>query len=190
MGPRAELDIPRYIDEYNYNMGGVDIADQHRSAFKTQRKAMRNWLPHWYWMLDYAIINAFKMAVYAPGSHYTKRQHRAFRSRLFEELFEFYSTGEMTRQRSMLRSQRLDPYVPHVYVTLSATSHPCAWCSHEKALNTSRSRTPSPTKRSFGVEIDPNAPMKRSRRVKGGCSTCSAFLCGVKQYDYWWRWHS
>ncbi len=45
-GPRAELAIPRYIDEYNFNMGGVDIADQHRAAYKTQRKVIRNWLPH------------------------------------------------------------------------------------------------------------------------------------------------
>ncbi len=61
LGPRAELKIPRYINEYNYNMGGVDIADQHRAAYKTQRKAMRNWLPHWYWMLDHATFNSFKV---------------------------------------------------------------------------------------------------------------------------------
>ena len=29
-GSRVELEIPRYIDEYNFNMGGVDIADQYQ----------------------------------------------------------------------------------------------------------------------------------------------------------------
>ena len=65
--------IPRYIDEYNYNMGGVDIADQHRNAFKTQRKALRNWVPQWYWMIDSATVNAFKVGVFAPGKHWTNR---------------------------------------------------------------------------------------------------------------------
>lgn len=76
---RAELEVPRYINDYNYNMGGVDIADQHRQAFKTQRKAMKNWYPSWYWMLDHACINAFKIGVHAPGKHWTKRQHKDFR---------------------------------------------------------------------------------------------------------------
>ncbi len=49
MGARVELAIPRYIDDYNYNMGGVDIADQHRAAYSSQRKALRNWIPTWYW---------------------------------------------------------------------------------------------------------------------------------------------
>ncbi len=45
MGARVELAIPRYIDDYNYNMGGVDIANQHRAAYSSQRKALRNWIP-------------------------------------------------------------------------------------------------------------------------------------------------
>ena len=48
-------------------MGGIDIADQYRAAYKIQRKAMRNWLPYWYWMIDHTTINAFKMAVYSPA---------------------------------------------------------------------------------------------------------------------------
>ena len=157
-------------------MGGVDIADQHRAAFKTQRKAMRNWLPHWYWMIDHACINAFKVAVHAPGSDWTKRQHREFRTQLFQEMFRFYWGGEVAGQTSMLGSQRHDLSVLHTYGMLSATGHPCAWCCHEKAIETSRSRTPSPTKRSFSNEIYPNITIGRTKRVRGRYATYKVYL--------------
>ncbi len=192
IGVRAELEIPRYIDEYNYNMGGVDIADQHRAAFKTQRKALRNWLPYWYWMIDHAIINAFKIGVHAPGKYWTNRQHRDFRTRLYQVLFQFQLSGEVARKTSMLGNERLNRYTQHTYVIFTSLPHPCAWCSHMKSLETSRSRTPSPKKRCFGDEINTNIPtasMARSRRVRGGCMECRVYLCALKQWDCWWRWH-
>ena len=64
---RAELEIPRYIDDYNYYMGGVDIIDQHRAVYMTQRKALRTWWLLFYWMVDYMCINAFKIAVKKEG---------------------------------------------------------------------------------------------------------------------------
>ena len=38
---RAELEIPRYIDNYNHYIEEVDIADQYRVVYITQRKALR-----------------------------------------------------------------------------------------------------------------------------------------------------
>ena len=39
---RKVLPIPEFIDDYNYNMGGVDIADQLRSYYSTQQPSRRN----------------------------------------------------------------------------------------------------------------------------------------------------
>ena len=97
-------------------MGGVDIADQHRAAYKTQRKAMRNWLPHWYWMIDHTTINAFKMAVYSPAKTWTQREHRGFRVRLYQELFAFKEAAEEKKQLHKLGIERLDPHVQHVWI--------------------------------------------------------------------------
>lgn len=192
LGARAELEIPRYIDEYNFNMGGVDIADQHRSAYKTQRKALRNWYPHWYWMLDHAIINAFKIAVYTPGNYWTKRGHKDFRELLWQELFQFQRRGDIARETSTLGSQRLDPSIYHTSIKLSENQVVCAWCSHQLTLERSRSR--SPKKRSFGNEISANLPYVRpeggrAHRTMYGCHGCQVHLCGVKQRDCWYRWH-
>lgn len=49
-------------------MGSVDIADQLRSYFSTQRVTQRNWQPFFYWLLDTAIINSYRLAR-TNGSH-------------------------------------------------------------------------------------------------------------------------
>ena len=58
---RAILPIPQIIDNYNHNMNGlgVDRADQLRASYSTQLKALRNWLPLFFWILDTSIVNAF-----------------------------------------------------------------------------------------------------------------------------------
>src|SRR2546430_2151902 len=43
-------------------MNGVDVADQLRSYYNTQQTARRNWMPLFYWLLDTAIINAYRIA--------------------------------------------------------------------------------------------------------------------------------
>ena len=186
LGSRAELEIPHYINDYNFNMGGVDIADQHRSAFKTQRKAIRNWYPNWYWMLDHAYINAFKVGAHTPGKHWTKRQHKDFRELLYQELFTFTWQAEVDKQTDILGTRRLDPTITHIYTKLTTTQHPYAWYSYQKTLSTSRSRTPSPKKRCFGDEINKDIPMnKRAYRTTLGCYSCRVHLYDPKQKSCW-----
>jgi hypothetical protein len=40
--PIKELPIPCFIDDYNQNMGGVDLANQFREAYETHRTTYRN----------------------------------------------------------------------------------------------------------------------------------------------------
>ena len=42
---QKELEIPLYIDDYNHNMNGVDLANQLRQAYEIQRIGYRTWLP-------------------------------------------------------------------------------------------------------------------------------------------------
>ena len=119
MGARVELVIPRYIDDYNYNIGGVDIADQHRAAYSSQRKALRNWIPTWYWMVDSVVVNAFKIGVFIPGKYWNRRQYRAFRERLWQELLEFSEEAAVKKQQDMLPTQRLERPEKHTYVKMA-----------------------------------------------------------------------
>ena len=48
---RKVLPIPEFINDYNYHMGSVNIADQLRSYYTTQQRSRRNWFPLFYWLL-------------------------------------------------------------------------------------------------------------------------------------------
>ena len=54
-----DLWIPQFIDAYNYFMNGLDVADQLRSYYNTQKTHRKNWKPLWYLLLDVAVINSF-----------------------------------------------------------------------------------------------------------------------------------
>lgn len=58
-----ELIIPRFIDDYNHHMGGVDLANQFREVYEVRRTTQRNWWPLFYWLLDMACINAYRLAI-------------------------------------------------------------------------------------------------------------------------------
>ena len=50
--------ISTYINNYNYFIGGVDIANQLRAYYSTEGIALRSWYPLFFWILDIAILNA------------------------------------------------------------------------------------------------------------------------------------
>jgi hypothetical protein len=56
-----DLQIPCFIDDYNHYMGGVDLANQFKEAYETHRPTLRNWWPLFYWLIDVAYINAYKL---------------------------------------------------------------------------------------------------------------------------------
>jgi hypothetical protein len=53
------LNIPKCIDDYNQNMGGVDTADQLKSYYDTQLITRRNWFPIFFWSLDTILSNTY-----------------------------------------------------------------------------------------------------------------------------------
>ena len=89
-----ELLIPRFIDDYNYFMGGVDIADQLKSYYNTQRKHHKNWKPLWHFLLDIIITNCFKFHRHCPLSRRlplpsTRYTYKEFRIKLAMQLFDY-----------------------------------------------------------------------------------------------------
>ena len=91
--PTKELLIPRFIDDYNHFMGGVDTADQLKSYYNTQRKHHKNWKPLWHFLLDTTITNCFKLHRHCPPSRrlplpLTRYTHKEFRTKLAVQLFD------------------------------------------------------------------------------------------------------
>jgi hypothetical protein len=59
--PTKELRIPRFINDYNQYIGGVDLANQFRELYMTHKTTQRNWWPLFYWLIDVVYINAYRL---------------------------------------------------------------------------------------------------------------------------------
>jgi len=114
---RKTLPIPQFIDDYNYHMGGVDIADQLRSYYPTQHRSCRNWYPLFFWLLDTSLVNCYRIQRTMDPYRITRSQHYFFRSQVAESFIQTGLQEQTTlsplRSRkfhfiSTLRFERLD----------------------------------------------------------------------------------
>ena len=136
--PTKQLIIPRFIDDYNHYMGGVDQADQLRSYYNTQRTHRKNWKPLWHFLLDTTITNCFKIHSYRPpGAIFSSGhalKHKEFRSRLVKGLFERSERLTKPMGRSAQVQKPLTHYVmpdiasQHQHVALSKRLRACQAC--------------------------------------------------------------
>lgn len=56
---RVDIDIPRAIDDYNHNMGGVDLFDQLRTYHEQKFRCHRTWMPIFLFALNSLVTNAY-----------------------------------------------------------------------------------------------------------------------------------
>jgi hypothetical protein len=77
---KLSLPVPEVIDDYNYNMNGVDRADQLRSEFAVNQITVRSWLPYFFWLLDSAIINSYLLWRWELEANFIGRRSEALRS--------------------------------------------------------------------------------------------------------------
>jgi len=73
-----QMMIALCIDDYNHNMGGVDIADQLHSYYDTQLTSIRTWWPMLFWAFDTMVTNAYFIYQDMPQSSKTIT-HKEFR---------------------------------------------------------------------------------------------------------------
>ena len=56
---RKQLMIPDFINNYNHYINEVNLADQIRAAYSTQRRTRLTWVPLCHYLLDTTTVNAF-----------------------------------------------------------------------------------------------------------------------------------
>lgn len=166
---RKFLWIPRVIDDYNSNMGGVDIADQLRSYYSTQQPCRRNWMPLFYWLLDTALINSYRIMV-TSGS---KLAHREFRHKLLWELVDM-ATEPQKKLRGKAKKSKQPVKLPRVTKNFTLSNerfkkvpHLVEWRDEERAC------TWCAWKKQKGL----NAGVNRPNRCRTWCSCCNLSLC-------------
>src|SRR5438034_114691 len=158
--PVKDLPIPIAINAYNYYMGAVDIANQHRAAFTTlQHRNLCYWKPLFYWLLDIALTNSYLLAKanHRPiiGKSRLRRHHRRFLEALAKALMTYHEAPEHNQIQRCTRAY-------------------CAYC---------RKNQKQGRKRAFGADItnirDGSWGRFRGTKTRYGCKQCNIALCKI-----------
>jgi hypothetical protein len=156
--------MPVFIDDYNYNMNGVDLANQFGQAYDTQRIAYRIWFPLMHWAFDQAATNAYKLAT--EGGTWT-HGHLEFRRALYTKLLAYSKLVKPQVSR--------DPE-PHNRVS-RPTRQSCAWCCKIAAVRR-KLQTMFEGQDAAGMQVlSEMSDIKRPNTSWGGCDYCEVPLC-------------
>lgn len=81
-GSTANVSCPLFVQLYNKYMGGVDMSDQLRKAYR--RRSRKWWLPLFYFMVDISVVNSYILHCDTP--HASKLTIKEFIQELATEL--------------------------------------------------------------------------------------------------------
>ena len=188
-----ELLIPLFIDQYNHFMNGVDIADQLRAYYTTQRTHVKTWKPLWHFLLDTTITNCWKLYSATPDRPHTEAYHhdthKDFRNHLANGLFDQSErVGQPHGSKKTFDDLLVHlPREMHGRITkLANTSSNCSLCVKKR-----RYVTKQVTKRKTLGELSVNTtkkpadstPVRPGQYPKGryGCALCGMYLCDNDQ---------
>jgi hypothetical protein len=187
------LPIPVFIDQYNHYMNGVDIADQIRASYTSQRRHYQTWKPLWHFLIDTMACNCYKLSTYGEPGHIQRSSHRRFLADLTDGLLQRSSSSTNTRPypptRTILREHvKAVDIQEHRHIRLPGKGGYCKACQEA-----GREVTPRKKRRVFtelsaqSIRIVPDTIFKgrrvRTPRTLYGCDVCKVFLC--KNGDCW-----
>ena len=194
---RKDLEIPTFIDDYHHFMGGVDIADQLRAYYSTQRISLRSWNPLFFWMLDTAILNAYLVGRQLHGNHYM--QHKEFRENLWNTLFSYSAHVFSERKLAKFYTPTTTQYTFTPESSIKIQSHQenkeietleHKWKALEKQTRCYNCRAifSATKKRKFGDEIPINGVQRKlAGKTQWACNICDVALC--TSGDCWADYH-
>jgi hypothetical protein len=97
--PIKNLRIPTVYNDYNHNMGGVDIADQLREGMSGLRRIRRGgWRALWHFILNLTLVNSFLLSGF--------KSQFEFRNALIRQLLEKGSVGGVGATGKGAQAQR------------------------------------------------------------------------------------
>jgi len=179
---RKRLKIPNFIDDYNYHMGGVDIANQYRASYETHKPVFRSWFCIFTALLDIVIVNCFRISYITAvqrGVPPTRLPTQAmFRERLFKRLFSFASDPSLSRRSTIERPLS----IAHEWED-RATKIECFQCRLE--IRTAKKLQARGARVARMPHMDKAG---RATRTSRGCKRCKVALC--VRNGCWERFHS
>ena len=183
-----DLTISTSIDLYNHYMNGMDVVDQLRCYYNTQRVHNKTWFPIWHFLLNTAVINCYKIANTTEERSYAKLRkhsaHKRFREDLVTDLFE--NSERLIKPRGF----KLEPRSRLVDVVIQASRHEhdiiqvlsdkhqdCTVCSKTGCKDVRRRRVTKPLQELSINSVIDKQRRKHVPRTRYGCRLCGIRLC-------------
>lgn len=183
------IEIPRVIDDYNCNMGGVDVCDQRIASYAAGLRCRRTWMPFLLQCLHFARNNAY--VVYREKNTNPQSQKDFVMDLLRESIRRVNvmkagsrmelrnnpsQTGIPARALKRFRTSKNHPILPEKRLDEPRELHTkvifpqlrvCRFCSYLRAKSA----------------LDQGLPVK-VRRSTRGCSHCEVHLCAHHFDEY------
>ena len=168
-------------------MLGVDLADQRRSYYNTQRPHVKTWKPLWHFLLDVILVNCFLLSSYTSSDN-TRDTHKQFRKDLRQALFEQSTRLRPYNRKRPVRYSTSDilwyPVNNHKLMKLFTKQKFCSACikAGKKTQMQHRGRRKALSKLSENTthRSRNNKSWKRPRRALRtifGCYICQIPFC-------------
>jgi len=109
-----KLEIPLFIDDYNYYIRGVNLANQFKAAYETYKATFRNWWPLFYWLINVACVNAYRL--YLLNTSGRPLTHCQFRIELYYKLLGYSKKAKLASLQRGLGGKRVfGSDLPHLH---------------------------------------------------------------------------
>ena len=183
-----KLFIFDFIDFYNHFMNDVDVIDQFRCYYDTQRMHLKIWKFLWHFLLNITIINSYKIINIIELRSYAKFRkhnfHKFFRMKLIQKLYDHFARiSSFSKSFKNYKKKKLTQLIRRVFsikhdirVQLSENKHYCMSCSinHRKISKI--------YVRKFLKQLFINNILTKKRRqkcflTKLNCKLCRMFIC-------------
>ena len=157
-------------------MGGVDLANQFQAAYETHRTTFQSWWPIFFWLIDAAIVNAYRIQCIKLEELHTPKKdipsQLKFRESLYQQLFKFSSSSTPIYKEQKLPLTHFNNDLQHVWEQ-RPTRTSCAWCCFKLGIERKSS-----VQRRVMQELDKKDKKdKRAPRSTSGCKVCDVPLC-------------
>ena len=183
-----------FIDMYNHFMNDVDVIDQLRCYYDTQRIHLKIWKFLWHFLLNITMCNNYKIINIIESRSYAKLRkhdfHWLFRMKLIQKLYaRFVRIAKSIAISQNYKRKKLIRLIRHVFsikheirVRLSEQLHYCVSCS----ISSQIARKTNVQK--FLQNLSMNSILTKKRRQKFfkidlDCELCVMFIC--KEISCW-----
>ena len=187
--PIKTLFISRSIDFYNHYMNEVNVTNQLRCYYNTQRNHKKIWFSLWHWLLNVTIINNYKIVnTIEKRSYADQRNSETYKAFFNDLIIDFFEHSERLNafrsSKSDIKSSDLVDLVNKASIwehdniqKLDNDSKYCVICIQIECKDVRRKRVMKSLQ-----ELSNNSLMRKQRRRRDsktffGCRLCDIRLC-------------